>query len=268
MKMNTERIEKLAKEIRVKPDVIDHDRIIADAADTLERTTSARALAARLSLWRKFMNSRITKLAAAAVIVSIWFCITKLDNSSVAWAEVAQRFESVPFFNVTIYLGNDNSAQAQKINIWKSESSRVRTDDGNIVIFADFSNGNSNITALDKTTKQPVNSGGTLARILLETLCSQGRFSLNTILESCPCSTDDVKPVEVADTAASRETVVFEFKSNSTPEWISILALRESKLPVRLHFNDPRNNEHSDFIFDYSQKKDEAFFDPNAFVNQ
>ena len=266
--MNTERIEKLAKEIRIKPGVIDHGRIIADAADTLERTTAARALAARLSLWRTIMTSRITKFAAAAAIVLVWICISRFDGSSVAWAEIVQHFESVPFFSVTIYLGNDNSAQAKKIEIWKSESSRVRANDGNIIIFADFSGGNSNIVAFDRTTKQPVNSGGTLARILLETLCSEGYFSLDTILKSCPCSTDDIEPVETADTVASRETVIFELKSDSTPEWISILALRESKLPVRLSFNDPRNNEHSDFLFDYSQKKDEAFFDPNAFVNQ
>ena len=31
--MNNEKIEKLAKEIRIKPGVIDHSRILADAAE-------------------------------------------------------------------------------------------------------------------------------------------------------------------------------------------------------------------------------------------
>ncbi|MGD0572483.1 MAG: hypothetical protein ABSB11_05630 [Sedimentisphaerales bacterium] len=66
--MNNEKIEKLAKEIRIKPDVINKDRILADAANALDKAIAAKAPAARMSLWRTIMNSRITKFAAAAVI--------------------------------------------------------------------------------------------------------------------------------------------------------------------------------------------------------
>jgi len=69
--MNTEKLKQLAREIRIKQGVINHDRIIADAAETFERTASARALAARLSLWRMIMTSRITKFAAAAAVIII-----------------------------------------------------------------------------------------------------------------------------------------------------------------------------------------------------
>jgi hypothetical protein len=67
--MNIEKIERLAKEIRIRPGIFDDSRIITDAANALERTASARALAARLSLWRTIMRNPITKLAAAAVVV-------------------------------------------------------------------------------------------------------------------------------------------------------------------------------------------------------
>ena len=33
-------------------------------------------------------------------------------------------------------------------------------------------------------------------------------------------------------------------------------------------FHDPRNNEHGDFFFDYSEQKEAKFFDPDAFTNQ
>lgn len=66
--MNNENIEKLAKEIRIKPDVINKDRILADAANALDKAIAAKAPAAGMSLWRTIMNSRITKFAAAAVI--------------------------------------------------------------------------------------------------------------------------------------------------------------------------------------------------------
>lgn len=67
--MNNEKIEKLAKEIRIKPDVINKDRILADAANALDKAIAAKAPTARMNLWRTIMNSRITKFAAAAVIL-------------------------------------------------------------------------------------------------------------------------------------------------------------------------------------------------------
>jgi hypothetical protein len=43
--------------------------------------------------------------------------------------------------------------------------------------------------------------------------------------------------------------------------------MRGSKLPVRIRFVDPRNDECADFLFDYSERKDASFFDPNAFAD-
>jgi outer membrane lipoprotein-sorting protein len=67
--MNDEKIEKLAGRIQINRGLINEERILNDAADALERSVSARALAARLSLWRTIMNSKITKFAAASVII-------------------------------------------------------------------------------------------------------------------------------------------------------------------------------------------------------
>jgi len=82
-------------------------------------------------IWRLIMKSPITKLAVAtAIIIAVLFGIYlfggSIGGTSVAWADIAERFESVPFFGVTLYAGNDTSDQAQKIEIWKSENSKVR----------------------------------------------------------------------------------------------------------------------------------------------
>ena len=74
------------------------------------------------------MRNSITKLTvAAAIIVAVLVGISllggSLDGSSVAWADVAERFESVPFFHLIIYLGRNRSQQAHKIEIWKSNHS-------------------------------------------------------------------------------------------------------------------------------------------------
>jgi hypothetical protein len=116
--MNNEKIEKLAKEIRVKPGVIDHGRILADAADALERTTSARALAARMSLWRTIMNNRITKLAAAAVIIVAVVVSITVFNKSVPTAfgieQVIDAYNNVRFLHVKQFKAN----QEEPLEFW------------------------------------------------------------------------------------------------------------------------------------------------------
>jgi outer membrane lipoprotein-sorting protein len=87
--MNNEKIEKLAKEIRIKPDVINKDRILADAANALDKAIAAKALAARMSLWRMIMNSRITKLAAAAVITIGVVVLATIWNRTISTASAA-----------------------------------------------------------------------------------------------------------------------------------------------------------------------------------
>ena len=215
------------------------------------------------------MKSPITKFAAAAaIIIAVLIGIGHFgrNGSSIALADITEQFESVPFFNLTIYLSYDTSAEAKKVEIWKSEDSRFRVHEDDKVIFAGFSNGETNIVAFDKTTRQPTNPKG-FSSFILEDLHSDGRFSLDTIINSIP-SKEGITSVQTADTAASEETVVFEIKHKSTPEWLSIWALRGSKLPVRMCFHDPRNSEFGDFFFDYSEQKEAEFFDPDTFTTQ
>jgi hypothetical protein len=246
------------------------DKAVLDKVLTAhENAKTTRPAEIKPYIGRIIMKSPITKLAAAAaVIIAVLIGINHfgMSTTSVLWADVAERFESVPFFNLTIYLSYDTSAEAKKVEIWKSDDSRFRVHEENKVIFAGFSNGEINIVAFDKTTRQPANPMG-YSSFILEDLHSDGRFSLNTIINCIP-SEEGITSVKTADTAASEETVIFEIKHKETPEWISIWALRSSKLPVRMCFHDPRNGEFGDFFFDYSEKKNAQFFDPKAFVKQ
>ncbi len=268
---SAENIENLVKNLDLGIDTNDQmdQAVLSELLDAQEKSIKQQSAFVLPNIRRFIMKSPMTKFAAAAIIVIVVFIgIDQFDtnSSSVAWADVAERFESVPFFRLTIYLGYDNSDDAKKIEIWKSEDSHVRAHEGNKVIFADFSNKETNIVAFDRATRQPINNMGYVSMILKD-LCSEGRFSLDTIIKIIP-SEDGITSVETADTAASKETVVFEIKHKETPEWISIWALRSSKLPVRMCFHDPRNNEHGDFFFDYSEQKDTQFFDPKAFTKQ
>ena len=217
------------------------------------------------------MKSPITKLAAAAVIIiAVFIGLEQLstNGSSVAWADVVERFESVPFFSVTVYMGHDKSLPEGKVEIWKSEGSRVRAHEGNKVIFAGLRTGDT--IAFDRSTLEPVEHSGIATELLETTLRPEWpeyRFSLNTLIDHFPMRPEGITPVETPDTAASRETVLFEARHESSAERLLIWALRGSKLPIQMRFYDPKNGEYGDFFFDYSEKKDDAFFDPEAFKN-
>ena len=266
-----ENIEKVMKnlDLGIKTNAQADQEILGELLDAQKKSKKQHSAFILPNIRRFIMKNPVTKLATAAVViiaVLIGINYFGMSTTSVLWADVVERFESVPFFKLTIYLGHDNSAEAKKIEIWKSEDSRIRANEENKVIFADFSTGKKDFVAFDKTTKEPVNTIGFVS-IFLKDLYLNGRFSLDTIIQSVP-SDSGIKSVEPVKTAASHETVIFEIKHESTPEWLSIWALHESKLPVRMCFHDPRNNEHGDFFFDYSEQNDAKFFDPKTFTNQ
>lgn len=248
------------------------NRILGDVLQAHENSKKTQSALTSPNLRRQIMKSPITKLAgAAAIIIAVSVVINPFGNSatSVAWADVAERFESIPFFHLTMYMGYDTSNESEKIEIWKSEDSRVRAIDEDTVIFADFRKKEIEVVAFDRFTKEfkkiPEDEK---VPMFLMLLCKDGRFSLDTLTKSLPPEVKGITPVETIDTAASRETVLFEAKHETTPERLTIWALRQSKLPIRLRFEDPRKSEYGDFLFDYSEQKDASFFDPNSFAQQ
>lgn len=229
----------------------------------------ASASTACFKIRRTIMTSTITKLAAAAVIVvAVLISIEQFDNNSpsVVWADVAERFESVPFFNITIYL-RDPSNETKKIEIWQSEDSRIRVHEGNKVFFKDLSKYENKFTIYDRSTKKLVNGDENLPSFIRQLCSNEGRFSLDTLTESFPSDVKGIIPLETADTAASNEIVLFRAKAKEiAPERLKIWALRDSKLPIRLFVRPDKG--YFDLFFDYSEQKDAAFFDPVAFTNQ
>ena len=266
-----ENIEKLIKNLDLDIDInTKTDRLIlGELSEVHEKSKKMKSALIEPNIRRKIMKSPITKLAAAAVIViAVFIGIEQFDtnSSSVVWADVAERFESVPFFNITIYIC-DPSNKTKKIEIWKSEDSRVRAHEGNTVFFADFSKDKNKFTIFDLSTKKLLNGDENLPPFIWRLCGKKGRFSLDTLTKSFPSDVKGIIPLETADTAASKETVLFKAKAKEIPpEALKIWALRESKLPIRFFVHPSKG--YFDLFFDYSEQKDAAFFDPVAFTNQ
>ena len=243
-----------------------HPEAIEMLTSRVNRQTSASKHP--LSIRNKIMKSPITKLAAAAVIIiAVFIVIDQLgtNGSSFVWADVAESFDSVPFVHITVYISHDTPIK--KMEIWKSEDSRVRAHEGNTVFFADLSKDRNEFITFDRSTRKLVNGDENLRGFIRQLCNKEGRFSLDTLTKSFPSDVKGIIPLETADTVASKETVLFKAKAKEIPpEALKIWALRESKLPIRFFVHPSKG--YFDLFFDYSEQKDAAFFDPVAFTNQ
>jgi len=93
-----ENIEKLIKKLRYKSSAETHDRVLGNVLQTLENREKQKPAATQPNIWRIIMKNKITKLAAAAVIIFAVFVGMNyfggsIDGASVAWADVVQRVE-------------------------------------------------------------------------------------------------------------------------------------------------------------------------------
>jgi len=85
-------------------------RILGDALAAMKQTEKTRPTASRSDLWRTIMRSRITKVAAAAVIVvAVWVGLTIIESGGgVVLAEVLQKIERVKAFTYNMKMNVAN----------------------------------------------------------------------------------------------------------------------------------------------------------------
>ncbi len=94
-------IKRLAKKIRIKPDAVVDERVLACAEAVLAKSTKNQDVVPlrRPSIWRTIMKSPITKLAAAAVIIiailiGVHYLGGSIDGASLAWSQVVEQISS------------------------------------------------------------------------------------------------------------------------------------------------------------------------------
>jgi hypothetical protein len=108
------------------------DRIISNALTALEKSEKTKSVSAEPNIWRIIMRSRITKLAAAMVIVVVvligmhYFGGGSIDMTSVAWGNVLEYVEQVStvVFRITVINtvpGKDEPVEVQAVVYVSSE---------------------------------------------------------------------------------------------------------------------------------------------------
>ncbi len=256
-----DRIEGLINESDVVTGPESDTRILGDALEHLDRLKRVRRAATQPDTW-----SAIGKLAAAAaIVIAAVIGVHQMTAPGVAWADVAERFRTVPFFSATIYIKDYVLLEPRQLELWMGPEGRARMRIGHQVIFG---KSDQALRAFDIRQRKEVEPD-TQAVELLDMLGDMEEYSLETVIQSISGGTlVDVTPLVNADAVISEDMVVFDAISNGDPKWVRVYALRESRLPVGIRIWDPRKGKSVDVFISYFKQQPDEFFDAKAFLSK
>ena len=108
--------------------------------DAYDRAGTAGPVRRHPDYWGLLFESRFVRLTVAAILFLAFVILigefgTFLTGSNVAWADVSQRFQSVPFFYASIYVKEGTLAQPQQFELWMGKGGYIRMRIGPQVIF-------------------------------------------------------------------------------------------------------------------------------------
>jgi len=260
-------VEQFARRAGIETDGVHDQQILGRMHEAYERSA---APVSRLGYWDLVFANRFMRLAAAAVILLALGTLVAqlgaaLSGGSVAWAQVTQRFQSVPFFYASIYVKADALARPRQFELWMGKGGCARLRVGDQVIFGR----NGQVThAFDIRQRREVEADGTAADIV-RLLATPDEFSLETVIRSISAGKlVDVTPAVNVQAALGEDLAVFDAQSVISPGWVRIYALRESRLPVGLRIWDPAEGFCVDALITYTKEQPEIFFDAEAFASK
>ncbi len=260
-------VEKLVKNASVRVDAGMDERWVRSMQDAYHRADAA-PVRRYPDYWGLLFESRFVRWAVVAIIFISFVILagelgTFLAGGNVAWAEVSQRFQSVPFFYASIYVKEGTLAQPQQYELWMGKGGYARMRVGPQVIFGRDGRATQ---AFDVRRRRAV-AADPMAVNIIRLLATPDEFSLETVIQSISGGKlVDITPAMNTQAGIGKELVVFDAQSAISPGWVRIYALRQSKLPVGVRIWDPAEGFVVDAIITYSKEQPAIFFDPHAFA--
>lgn len=258
------------------------DVIVKDAMSKELPTEVNERLRDRLSAFRTLLDARELSMrprsrtvwtvlrataalaVAAALIVGAGLVFD--SRTAPSWAEVLETFDSTPYFNATIYVKADALAEPVQLELWMTRGGKLRLRAGNQVIFGDKGRTIETVAfAPGVKPAEGVKHARDMVGAIVEAVGRAEDFSFDTLVQALPQAGTMSAPLANQNASISRDLVVFDIANNDSPEWVRIWALRESRLPVRVLFWDPRNAASVDVALSYANQQPPEFFDPTAF---
>jgi len=260
--------ERFARDAAIRTNEAANERVLGRMHEAYAHTTRSARLRQRPDYWGLVFESRFARLAAVTVILLALATLVGqfgalLSGSGVAWADVTERFESVPFFYASIYMKDYVLDSPRQFELWMGKDGSARMRVGTQVVFGR----DGQVThAFDIRRRCEVEPDETAANIV-GILATAGEFSLETVIQSLSGGKlVDVTPAMNARAAIGEDLAVFDAHSAVSPGWVRIYALRETKLPVRLRIWEPGEGFSVDVLIAYAKEQPALFFDPQAFA--
>jgi hypothetical protein len=230
-----------------------------------------------------------------AVVAVVGFFI--LGNNPPTWAQVKERFRSMPFFAASIYIRDvhvadyplNPLAEPVLVELWAGYGNRIRIRSGSKVTFADkgeilntFDLITRSEAYADGITYDLVNTFGKSDTSALDSLYRVGKPPASELISESMSkkwkSTGlvDTTSLVISDPMISKDVAVFDFDFfyvNSKYARARVWALRQSRLPIRIviwcidEFTGRlARSPEWDMLFTYSKEQPQGFFDPEAFA--
>jgi hypothetical protein len=112
-----EKIERLIKSRRYKANNEAYDKVLGSFLQAVDEHLELKAARPGPNLWRTIMTSRITKIAAAAVIIIAGFLVIyksggSIDGTTVAFAQISENMKKMPWLHTVVEGAGD------KMEVW------------------------------------------------------------------------------------------------------------------------------------------------------
>ncbi len=236
-------------------------RILADALEHLEKLKQQKSSQAQLNMWRTIMRSRITKLAAAAVItitvlVGVNYFIDSIGVATPAFADIVRPFLSAhtATFKTTMKV---EGAPTQILEGMFMEPVHMRqTSTEGVTVISDLQQGK--IVTLVPAQKQAVVIE--MQNIPEDKDQSQFNFFHEVRKRILKAQETEDESVEFLGEQEINGVLAVGYRIRKYGENMTIWANKEMKMPIRLEIsNGPVTNIMSNIVFDV--ELDKSLFD-------
>jgi len=168
--------------------------------------------------------------------------------------------------HATMYVRESAVSEPAQLELWMGHGGKLRLRAGGKVAFCE--NGQLiEEVAIGRAfaTSQGLLSAETTVQYFMKKMGRVDTFSFETLLQLLPELGTISTPLRNQEATISNDLVVFDMSGEESPEWVRIWTLRESRLPVRVLYWDPRHGYSNDVLLSYGNEQSPEFFDPEAF---
>lgn len=225
--MRPEKINQMIKKLNVTTSAELDIRVHDEIEKALAQSKSTTSTAGQSNIWRIIMNKRMTKLAAAAVIIIGVLVGLNIDGGTVAWADVVKPILSAKTLIVDIVVGDEESSPVMHDTIVGSRIRRTISNIPGTVMVIDPESGK--MLALDE-------NGKSAAYIDIQGPLAEGTKNFVEFLREVITKLQNREDfsVEQLEERVIDGRKVIGFLAEGPQEGVTIWADAESAVPVRI----------------------------------